>query len=169
LEAGLDVKVNAIYSKLNNREIEAFIRFSQSYEGLVVKFFDVLPSNCLNERLRLPLNQLESNLRRYACRVLNMDQFYPSHLYEFEPPGLVQVKGFSENDCPNLTCPVRNLCTETCRDLVRIGLDGIMRPCGARENNTVNLIDPSVTEERIRETLRSGGKLETRLIQQVLK
>jgi len=161
LATGLEVKVNVIYSKLNDREIDDFIRFSRSHEGVVVKFFDLLPNNRLSERLHLPINQLENKLARHACEVLTLDQVYPSRLYVFDPPGLVQVKGFSTNHCPNLTCIARDLCVEDCRDMVRIGLDGIMRPCGVREDNTINLIAPSVTEEHIREALHSGGKLET--------
>lgn len=159
LMTGLETKINVMYSKLNDREVGDFISLSQRYKGVTVKFFDLLPSSWLGDRLHLSIEQLDTKLGKLARKVLDSRQFYPSRWYMFNPLGVIQVKGFSSNDCPNLTCAARNLCVEDCRDMVRIGLDGIIRPCSVRKDNVVDSTDPLVTERHIREALRSGGKL----------
>ena len=59
----------------------------------------------------------------------------------------------------NLNCAVRDKCTEGCRHSIRIGLDGLLKPCGVRNDNTLQCLDEQVSNNDIIYALTSGGKL----------
>ena len=63
------------------------------------------------------------------------------------------------NNCPNLNCTLRDICLEGCRHSIRIGLDGIMKPCGVRTDNTVDLFNADTKDADIWRALHDAGKV----------
>jgi len=159
LSVGLLTKVNVIYCKLNARELSDFMELSIRNPGLVIRFFDLIPTNKLGSRLYLPLNHLESRIEPYVREKKEVRGTYFLREYRLSGGGIVQVKTTEDNNCPNRGCPARRNCLEGCRSSIRIRLDGVLQPCGVRADNIVDLFSPEVTLAQIQDALRSGGKL----------
>jgi len=159
LEHGLKTKINVCYTKLNDREIFDFIKFSQEHDGLIIKFFDLLITNNLCKRLYLPLERLIDKIEQIASEKKLMGIPYASYEYLIPPNAHVCIKVAStQNNCPNIACSFRDRCLEGCRSSIRISQDGTLHPCGVRKDNMVSLVDPNITIEHIRQALLSGGK-----------
>jgi cyclic pyranopterin phosphate synthase len=159
LAVGMPTKVNTIYCRLNARELDDFVLLAQQYQNMTVKFFDLIPTGQWGRRLYLSLDHLEARLTPLACQVREIEHAYPCREYHLTGGGVIQVKVTQSNTCPNLACPVRSNCLEGCRSSVRIRLDGVLQPCGVRIDNTVDMFSSQVTPAKIRDALRSGGKL----------
>ena len=159
LTVGMPIKVNVIYCRLNTREIDDFVLFARQNEGAVLKFFDLIPAGRWGRRLHLPLDRLEARLASLACQIREIKGAYSYREYQLKGGGVVQVKITQDNNCPNLACPVRSRCLEGCRSSLRIRLDGVLQPCGVRTDNAIDIFAPTTTSARIREALKSGGKL----------
>ena len=157
---GIPVKVNAIYCRLNHHELDGFIALSRRHNNMLIKYFDLLVDDRITRRLYLPLDELENRLEPMSEEVTVFHQPYARKVFRIVGGGQIEVKTAGEiNNCPNTACTVRNLCLEGCRMSVRIGLGGIMQPCGIRKDNVVDLFDPETNRERIQASLYSGGKL----------
>jgi molybdenum cofactor biosynthesis enzyme MoaA len=159
LAVGMPTKVNVIYCRLNAREIDDFALFAQQNEGVVLRFFDLIPASQWGRRLHLPLDRLEARLAPLASHIREIRGAYSCREYQLKSGGVVQVKITQDNNCPNLACPVRSHCLEGCRSSLRIRLDGVLQPCGVRTDNAIDIFAPTTTSARIREALKSGGKL----------
>jgi cyclic pyranopterin phosphate synthase len=157
--AGLRLKVNLIYTRWNQDEIDAFEALSCEYDGMPIKVFDLIPT--AGENLFVPLSRVEEKLRPETADVIEQHQPYAKRTYRLKSGAVFEVKiAGSNNTCPMLNCPSRSSCLEGCRHSVRIGLDGWMRPCGVRTDNKVDLFNPATTDDSIRSALASGGKLQ---------
>lgn len=157
VSVGLKVKVNALYTKYCESEVEEFIKLSRDY-GIVVKFFDLIDPEGLFKDKHLPMGKLKAMLEERAEEAMPYDYPYSGTVYRVKGAIIDAKDSRAKNHCPILTCPRRGQCTEGCRRYVRLGIDGIMQPCGVRKDN---LLDLKVNCDRneIRESLRSGGKL----------
>lgn len=157
-KVGLKVKLNVIYSLINEDEIWDFINFSEK-ERVMIKFFSLLPINPLCNDLYLPLEKLLKELETKALSKKIIAKPYSLYEYCFSKGGItVQVKNSSKNNCPQKSCKHRKKCLEGCRSSVRISQDGILHPCGVRIDNVISLVDPNIGQQEIKKALLSGGK-----------
>ena len=154
---GLKVKLNTIYCRLNEDEIWNFVSFAEK-EKVVIKFFGLLCTNSLCEGLHLPLEKLWKQLELKATSKKVFEEPYVFYEYHFGSGAIIQVKNCQINRCPQKGCQCRQKCLEGCRSSVRISADGILHPCGVRDDNVVSLTDPNISKEEIRRALLSGGK-----------
>jgi molybdenum cofactor biosynthesis enzyme MoaA len=157
---GLSLKVNVIYWGGNSNQIKDYEKLAMTYRGLRIKFFDLIPSTSEDQLLYLPLSDLEDNLLAMGATFTEETSPYPQHTYTL-PSGVkfdVKVSG-KLNTCPNIDCTVRDFCVEGCRHSVRIGLDGVMKPCGIRNDNRVALTASNTSDSQIWQSLHSGGKV----------
>lgn len=158
--AGLPVKVNAIYSKINERELPDYEKLSIQFDGMPIKFFDLLSTNEKPLGLYLPLSRLERQIRLLggACSVRFVP--YLCKIYRLHSGAVFEVKVAGKvNTCPNRSCGYRKVCLEGCRHSVRIGLDGVLKPCGVRNDNIVHLFSREISDAQIWRALHSGGKV----------
>jgi cyclic pyranopterin phosphate synthase len=157
---GIPLKVNAIYWKYSHKEINDYEALSSKFNGLKIKFFDLLINN--NETLEYyrPISNLEDELFQRGATYTEETWPYPKRTYRLPSGAVFEVKNPGQlNNCPNFDCKFRNICLEGCRHSVRIGLDGIMKPCGVRTDNMINLLDSNITDSDIWRALYSGGKI----------
>jgi molybdenum cofactor biosynthesis enzyme MoaA len=157
---GLPMKINVIYWRNNSNQINEYEKLAITYKGLRIKFFDLIPSTSEDQLLYLPLADLENDLLHMGATFIEETSPYPQRIYTL-PSGVkfdVKISG-KLNTCPNVGCAVRDFCLEGCRHSVRIGLDGIMKPCGIRNDNSVELTAPGVSDSYIWQSLHSGGKV----------
>jgi molybdenum cofactor biosynthesis enzyme MoaA len=158
--AGLKLRLNTIYWKGNYDELDAFEEFSCRYGSLPIKFFDLLPQKQQDNEYYLPLSELEKRLEQHKFILIEQHRPYPKRIYELETGAVFEVKISGQfNNCPNLDCGSRDICLEGCRNSVRICLDGSMKPCGVRKDNSINLLDPNTQDSDIWNSLHSGGKI----------
>ena len=157
---GVHLKINTIYWKHNEHEIDDFEALSVRYNGMAIKFFDLLVHSEEDREYYRPLSQLENKLLERGATFTQEMWPYPKRVYKLSSGATFDVKIAGQlNNCPNMNCRVREICLEGCRHSVRIGLDGIMRPCGVRTDNIIDLFDPSVEDSDIWRALHSGGKV----------
>jgi GTP 3',8-cyclase len=158
--AGLKLKINAIYSKFNRDEIGDYENLSIKFGNMPIKFFDLLVQAEGDREYYLPINELNDRLTRVAETIKVESLPYPKTTYRLESGAIFEVVVAGDiNDCINYFCAVREQCVEGCRRSIRIGLDGVMRPCGVRNDNYVDLFDAKTTPRDILEALKSGGKI----------
>ena len=158
--AGLKLKVNTIFWRKNADELPLFDSLSSEYGGMPIKYFDLLIGSEQDRELYLPLSYLERQLVEAGATYHEEMWPYPKRVYLTPSGAVFEVKiAGTNNNCPNLHCAARKYCLEGCRHSVRIGLDGKLRPCGVRSDNTVNLLDPNTSNEHIWQALHSGGKV----------
>jgi len=155
---GIPIKINAVYSSINDNEINDYIHLSANNDGIPVKFFDLLVTNDSLEKYYLPLEGLKLKLESLSDKIDILDYPYANIIYNIPPNAIISVKIASEiNTCPNNECIVRNMCLEGCRSAIRISQDGNVHPCGIRNDNIINLMSKDI-EYNIREAILSGGK-----------
>lgn len=160
IEANIRLKINVIYCKWNQHEVDDFEDLSREYGGMPIKVFDLLVQNDRDRELYLPLSQLEDKLCKKASFITEKSCPYAQRIYQLHSGAIFVVKiAGSVNTCPNLACNFRHSCLEGCRHSIRIGLDGVMRPCGVRTDNAIDLFDSNTTDDDIRAALRNGGKI----------
>jgi molybdenum cofactor biosynthesis enzyme MoaA len=159
---GLRLKINTIYWKYNQNQIADFESLSCKYNGMPIKFFDLLIQSYIDESFYLPLSQLENYLLDTGAVIINDTCYpYPKRIYKTVKGAIFEIKVAGRlNNCKNRKCNFRDICLEGCRHSVRIGLDGIMRPCGVRRDNSVDLLDHNLQDVDIINSLMDGGKLE---------
>lgn len=158
--AGIKLKINCLYWKFNSQELDKFEELSCKYDGMVIKFFDLLVHSEETRSYYLPLTQLEEQLTSLGAQYYFEENPYPKRVYTLPSGAIFEVKvAGRQNTCPNLMCLARSICLEGCRHSIRIGLDGILRPCGVRSDNIVNLLDARVSDKDIWNALHSGGKV----------
>lgn len=159
-KAKLPIKINTIYSSLNIGELEAFEALSVKYDGLVIKFFDLIPGTSQPGYEYVPLGHLEQELSKRNPIIEEIFHPYAQRIYKLPSGAVFVVKTAGQvNNCPNLSCHSRERCVEGCRNSIRIRLDGVMQPCGVRTDNQVDLLTTTVTSSDVRSALISGGKL----------
>lgn len=158
--AGLRVKLNLLFQAWNQGEIDAFEALSCRYGGMAIKVFDLIFTLPGDEALFVPLDRLEEALRPKAVSITEERLPYARRVYVLASGARFEVKiAGALNTCPVVDCPARSRCLEGCRHSIRIGLDGWMRPCGARADNIVDLFHAQTSDADIRAGLRSGGKI----------
>lgn len=159
-EIGLELKVNTIFGKFNQDEVLDFVDLSRRYQGVPVKFFDLLITSSIAREEYLSLDHLEQKLQQLGAQIEETSFPYAKRIYRLHSGALIEVKVAGKiNTCPNLNCLERANCLEGCRSSIRIGLDGEVAPCGIRYDNRFNLISGNIDDETIRRALFSGGKL----------
>jgi cyclic pyranopterin phosphate synthase len=157
---GINLKINVIYSRWNHDDVEAYERLSCSLKGVPIKFFDLLVQSKEDQEIFLPLADLETQLRDRAVSVTEKQLPYAKRVYVMPSGAVFEVKiAGAKNTCPNWLCSARSRCLEGCRHSIRIGLDGVLRPCGVRDDNVLDMNRVDVSDQEIRNALRSGGKL----------
>lgn len=160
VKAGMTVKINSIYWKKNENDIDLYENLSQKYGGMPIKFVDLLVHKDEDAHLFVPLSQLEDFIMSKVVNIREETHPYPKRIYTLKSGAIFEVKIAGRlNNCPNLSCLARSICLEGCRHSIRIGLDGSMQPCGVRLDNKLNLLDSSVTDKQIVKALYSGGKV----------
>lgn len=161
-EEGIEVKINVIFTTYSLREIDDFIEFSREYQ-VPIKFFELIDITGRFKHLHLSIELLKEVLISICSEMKPYEYPYSGIIFKIRnktSEALIDVKDtFSRNNCPNLKCPARNYCREGCRRYVRLGADGTLQPCGIRVDNVLQLADRSVTIEKIKEALKSGGKI----------
>ena len=159
-QARIPLKINTIYWTGNEDEIPLFDDLSAKYKGMTIKFFDLLSGSELEKSLYLPLEKLEKEIKNRVVSITELAWPYAKRVYHLQSGAVFEIKVAGQiNNCPNLSCFAREICLEGCRSSIRLGLDGSLKPCGVRNDNTVNLGDPNVTDEMIWDALHSGGKV----------
>lgn len=157
---GLRPKINAIYSTYNADELEAYESLSCRFGNMRIKFFDLIPSTGRDQACYLPLTELEEYLATKVASCVEEHTPYLQRTYRLQSGAVFSVKiAGSVNECPNVRCSHRNACLEGCRHSVRVGLDGVMQPCGVRKDNAVGLVNSSATDDDLWSALHSGGKV----------
>lgn len=157
---GLRLKINAIYWAGNKNDISKYEALSAKMGGLPIKFFDLIPNDEFVQRLYLPLSQLEEQIQ--VMQIPYVDKYTPYYQREYTfPSGAVFIvkKSSDVNDCPNTACKFRDVCVEGCRHSIRLGINGILKPCGVRSDNEVNLLQHEITDNDIWNALHAGGKV----------
>jgi molybdenum cofactor biosynthesis enzyme MoaA len=158
--AGIPLKINSVYWKGNVHDIDLYEELSLNYKGMPIKFFEILTQSDKDKELFVPLATLEEYLSSRSVEVRISNWPYKKRIYKLKSGAVFEIKiSGDDNNCPNLNCQVRSICLEGCRHSVRIGLDGTMHPCGVRSDNLVNIMNVDVTDEQIRDALKSGGKI----------
>ena len=158
LVTGLPLKINMIYSKLNHDEIGKFEQLSGRNGGIPIKVIDLLCTNG-TKGIYLPLEHLYSHIESKIVEKYEKEWPYKTTAYRLRSGAVFVFKSsHSENDCPNTSCVVRDKCLEGCRHSIRVGLDGVLKPCGIRNDNTVQLLRPNTSDQAIVKALQSGGK-----------
>ena len=158
--AGLRLKINAIYWVGNANELSLYENISRKYNGTPIKFFDLIPSNDMMTPLYLPLSELERRIQHKTNNFKDVFSPYYQRVYTFPSGAIFIVKKSSDvNTCPNRLCKYREVCVEGCRHSIRIGLDGVLKPCGVRDDNTANILHDDVENSDIWQALHNGGKV----------
>lgn len=156
---GVDYKINAIYSNINKNEIRSYLDLSRELGNAPIKFFDLIPTPKSKNQF-LSLNLLENKLSNMCETISEQLTPYPTRSYFMEDGSRIDVKIAGKiNLCPNINCESREICLEGCRHSIRIGLDGMLRPCGVRNDNMVDLLSAVTTDKMIWDSLHSGGKI----------
>ena len=159
LNTPIQLKINMLYTKINENEIPAFEELSSKNGGIPIKVIDLLQTNGKND-LYLPLENLYSQIKEKIVDVYEEDWPYKKIKYTLQSGAVFIFKSSSQiNNCTNLECPVRDKCIEGCRHSIRIGLDGLLKPCGVRNDNSIKILDGQIDDNGIIEALKSGGKL----------
>ncbi len=157
-DIGLIIKINSIFSTFNKNEIELYERLSIE-KNIKIKFFDLL----YNERTKkyfCKLEELKSLLKPRIKKFEYTEDPYPKEIYYLDSGAIFQLKTAGKiNLCPNVSCDFRTFCLEGCRHSIRIGIDGILRPCGIRTDNILDLMNNEISSEAIWKSLYSGGKV----------
>ncbi len=158
IREGITVKINTVFTKYTINELQSFIKFSQEH-GVCIKFFELIevPNSCID--LHLPISVLTSLLGLQSDEISPYEYPYFGKVFKIGDAVIDAKDTVAENTCPNMECPKREKCTEGCRRYIRLGIDGVMQPCGARKDNTLFLLNEKATLESVREALKSGGKL----------
>ena len=160
VNAGMTVKINSIFWKKNEADLDLYEKLSQQYGGITIKFVDLLVHKDEDAKLFIPLSKLEDSIRPKSIAIREEFFPYPKRIYTLASGAVFEVKIAGRlNTCPNFKCKVRDICLEGCRHSIRIGLDGSLQPCGVRLDNKLNLLDTSVTDRQIVQALYSGGKV----------
>ncbi|SVC65092.1 uncharacterized protein METZ01_LOCUS317946, partial [marine metagenome] len=145
--------------KINENEINEFEALSAENGGIPIKVIDLLQTNGENS-LYLPLENLYAQIKEKIVDVCEGDWPYIKTKYTLKSGAIFIFKSSTQkNNCSNLDCTVRDKCTEGCRHSIRIGLDGLLKPCGVRNDNTLQCLDGQVSDSDIITSLASGGKL----------
>ena len=159
LNTPIPLKINMLYTKINENEINAFEELSSKNGGIPIKVIDLLQTNGKNS-LYLPLENLYAQIKEKIMYVSEEEWPYKKTKYTLKSGAVFIFKSSTQsNNCSNLDCPVRSKCTEGCRHSIRIGLDGLLKPCGVRNDNSLHFLDELVSSSDIIEALKSGGKL----------
>jgi len=157
---GIKLKINTIYWTGNENELLKYESLSIKYDGLPIKFFDLIPNSESGLQYYLPLSKLEKQLQKWGINYIDEIEPYYQRIYQFPSGAVFIVKKSSDtNNCPNKLCKFRDICVEGCRHSIRIGMDGILKPCGVRRDNEINLFQNGVTNYDIWQALYSGGKV----------
>lgn len=156
VKSGVNVKVNTVFTKYCEEELDDFIKLSNDY-GIVVKFFELIGDGALSY-IHSPISGLMKGLESRAHEIMPYDLPYNGVIYKIDNAVLDVKDSFTANHCPVLDCPKRADCNEGCRRYVRVGADGVIEPCGARKDNCLDMSVPT-TDEQIFAALRAGGKL----------
>lgn len=157
IKCGLNVKVNTVFTKYCEDEIDDFIKLSHDY-GVVVKFFELIEDVGPLAHVHVPIGNLMSSLEASAQEIVPYDLPYNGVIYKISNAVLDVKDSFTVNHCPIHRCPKRADCNEGCRRYIRLGADGVIEPCGARKDNCLDM--RAYTDDKaILTTLRSGGKL----------
>jgi len=159
LNTHIPLKINMLYTKINENEINAFEELSSKNNGIPIKVIDLLQTNGKNS-LYLPLEDLYAQIKEKIVDVCEEEWPYKKTKYTLKSGAVFIFKSSTQkNNCSNLNCAVRDKCTEGCRHSIRIGLDGLLKPCGVRNDNTLQCLDEQVSNNDIIYALTSGGKL----------
>ena len=154
------LKINVIYWKCNSHQVKDYENLAMVYRGIRIKFFDLIPSTDADHLLYLPLSALEDELILIGATFTEETSPYPQRVYTLSSGVKFDVKISGKlNTCPNLSCRVRDFCLEGCRHSVRVGMDGIMKPCGIRNDNSARLTASGITDAQIWHSLHTGGKV----------
>lgn len=157
---GLRLKINTIYWKYSDDEINDFEALSIQYNRMPIKFFDLLIHTDEDRKYYLPLSRLEEKLVTWGATFTEELWPYPKRIHNLPSGAVFEVKiAGLLNNCPNLNCTLRDICLEGCRHSIRIGLDGIMKPCGVRTDNTVDLFNADTKDADIWRALHDAGKV----------
>jgi GTP 3',8-cyclase len=159
-QVGLKLKINTIYWKHNGDEIDEYEKLSVKYGNMPIKFFDLLIQTENDKNYYLPISELQDQLIPRVDKITEEKWPYPKKVFKLKSGAVFEIKmSGNTNNCHNLSCFARTICLEGCRHSIRIGLDGVMRPCGVRNDNILNLFEPKITDDDIRAALKSGGKI----------
>jgi molybdenum cofactor biosynthesis enzyme MoaA len=156
---GIPLKINVIYSVINQNELCNYLDLSKELGIVSIKFFDLIPTP-KTQKYYLSLDRLEEELRNHTEDFTDHTNPYPTRSYFLKNGLRIDIKlAGNINLCPNTACGFRKICLEGCRYSSRIGLDGFLRPCGVRNDNIINLLSSETTDEMIWNALYSGGKI----------
>ena len=159
LSTHVPLKINMLYTKINENEINAFEELSSKNGGIPIKVIDLLQTNGKNS-LYLPLENLYAQIKEKIMYVSEEEWPYKKTKYTLKSGAVFIFKSSTQkNNCSNLACTVREKCTEGCRHSIRIGLNGLLKPCGVRNDNTLQFLNGQISNSDIIDALKSGGKI----------
>ena len=157
IAAGLAVSINCVVRKETFDEIYDYVDLS-SKKGIRIKMFSMLSfSKDAQRYYDSLLDEMIAKLDAAASYKVPYSYPYGGQIFSING-GIIEVKDSRNNTCPNLSCKVRDICTEGCRYHARITRNGLLQPCGVRTDNIVDMLSPSVTDPDVKDSLKSGGK-----------
>jgi cyclic pyranopterin phosphate synthase len=157
IAAGLAVSINCVVRKETFEEIYDYVDLS-SKKGIRIKMFSMLSFSKDTQRYYDSLlDEMIGKLNSVASHKVPYSYPYGGQIFSVGG-GVIEVKDSRNNTCPNLSCKVREICTEGCRYHARITRNGLLQPCGVRTDNIVDMLSPSITDVAVKGALASGGK-----------
>ena len=157
IAAGLAVSINCVVRKETFEEIYDYVDLS-SKKGIRIKMFSMLSFSKDTQRYYDSLlDEMIGKLNSVASHKVPYSYPYGGQIFSVGG-GVIEVKDSRNNTCPNLSCKVREICTEGCRYHARITRNGLLQPCGVRTDNIVDMLSPSITDAAVKGALASGGK-----------
>jgi cyclic pyranopterin phosphate synthase len=157
IAAGLSVSINCVVRKETFNEIDDYVDLS-SNKRIRIKMFSMLSFSKDTQRYYDSLlDEMISRLDAAATYKIPYSYPYGGQIFSIRG-GVIEVKDSRNNTCPNLSCKVRDICTEGCRYHARITRNGLLQPCGVRTDNVVDMLSSSVTDVNVKDALKSGGK-----------
>ena len=157
IDAGLAVSINCVVRKETFEEIYDYVDLS-SKKGIRIKMFSMLSFSKDTQRYYDSLlDEMIGKLNSVASHKVPYSYPYGGQIFSVGG-GVIEVKDSRNNTCPNLSCKVREICTEGCRYHARITRNGLLQPCGVRTDNIVDMLSPSITDVAVKGALASGGK-----------
>ena len=157
IAAGLAVSINCVVRKETFEEIYDYVDLS-SKKGIRIKMFSMLSfSKDTQIYYDSLLDEMIGKLNSVASHKVPYSYPYGGQIFSVGG-GVIEVKDSRNNTCPNLSCKVREICTEGCRYHARITRNGLLQPCGVRTDNIVDMLSPSIIDAAVKGALASGGK-----------
>lgn len=157
IATGIKTSINCVIGPKTISELDSFIALSEK-KGIIIKFFSLLSKDrALQNSYDTLIDKISEALLERADFHGNYSSPYNGTVFSING-ALIDLKDSRINNCPNVACAYRDICTEGCRYEARLSRIGILQPCGVRVDNMLDLTG-KVDEKIIKSTLISGGKL----------